>query len=205
MSKLHPSVAVLALALAVGCEVNPDDSTEMTPEQRQQANQAIAAAQNQTTDQTQTATQTTTAETVVAEEGAANQVPADFAGVVWLYENVSGWAQTSSLSVSFSGGYINLNYDKARVWPAVNGSNANPWVFVFRDGKWYAATFEWLRFGQTSKPMFTVRGDHIKKSPLNNFQPVSGEVYGFMVSGLARDSSTRNVRERTNVVMKRWP
>ena len=134
-------------------------------------------------------------------------VPADFSGVTWLHHNVSGWAQTASLNAGV-GGSVNLNYDKARVWPArnVGGTdvNANAWIFVFQDGRWYAATWEWLRPGQTSKSTRAVHGDHIKKSPLNDFVPRSGEVYGFMVSGLARDS-TRNVEERSNVDMVRWP
>ncbi len=126
--------------------------------------------------------------------------------VHWLHANVSGWAQTASLGgVNISGGSITLNYNKSRVWPAVNGLNANPWIFVNRGGKWYGATWEWLRYGQTTKSVAAVRGDHIKKAPLNNFKPVSGETYGFMVSGLARDKSTRNVSERSNVVMVRWP
>jgi hypothetical protein len=126
--------------------------------------------------------------------------------VHWLHANVSGWAQTATLSgVKISGGSITLNYNKAKVWPAVGGLNANPWIFVNRDGKWYGATWEWLRHGQTTKSAASVRGDHIKKAPLNNFAPVSGETYGFMVSGLARDKSTRNVSERSNVVMVRWP
>ena len=66
--------------------------------------------------------------------------------------------------------------------------------FRQRDGVWYAATWEWLRPGQTSKPTSVVNGAHIKKSPLQDFRPVSGETYGFMVSGLARDNSTRNVQ-----------
>ena len=152
-----------------------------------------------------------TGETAVADSGeaaASDSVPADLSGVVWLHTDVSGWAQTASLNASVSGGQIVLKYDKAKVWPGVSAGgticNANPWVFVHRNGKWYAATFEWLRPGQTSKPVSTVNGDHIKKSPLENFNPVSGEVYGFMVSGLARDK-TRNVRERSNVDMVRWP
>ncbi len=137
-------------------------------------------------------------------EPSSDSVPADFRGVHWLHADVSDWDETSSLDVRFGGGMIRLNYDKANVWPSRNGVNANPWIFVFQDGRWYAATFEWLKFGQTTKPIHVVNGNHIKKSPLQNFRPRSGEVYGFMVSGLARDS-TRNVEERTNVVMVRWP
>ena len=128
--------------------------------------------------------------------------------VTWLNTDVSSWKQTSTLSVSISGGTITLNYDKANTWPSgsVDGTkvNANPWVFVKLDNKWYAATFEWLRPGQTSKPTSTVDGSHINASPLSSWHPKSGETYGFMVSGLAR-SSTRNVTERTQVVMAKWP
>ena len=134
------------------------------------------------------------------------QVPANFAGVIWLHTNVSSWAVTSPLSVSFpNSSQIRLDYDKADVWPGNGeGLNGNPWIFVYQDNQWYAATWEWLRVGQTVKNKSSVAGDHIKKAPLQDFHPVSGTLYGFMVSGLARDSQ-RNVLERTPVVMVRWP
>lgn len=138
----------------------------------------------------------------------SDEVPADFSGVVWLHTNVSGWKQSSTLSsVSVSSSSITLNYDKANSWPQYSSSedlNANPWIFVKQDGTWYAATWEWLRKGQTTKSVSAVDGSHIKVSPLNNFKPKSGTKYGFMVSGLARDSK-RNVYERTNVKMITWP
>lgn len=138
-----------------------------------------------------------------------DQVPSDLAGVHWLHSDVSDWKESGNLrSVKVSGGTITLNYDKARSWPGVSVSgvsvNANPWIFVYQDGNWYAGTWEWLRHGQTSKSASSVAGDHIKKQPLSGFRPKSGTVYGFMVSGLARDK-TRNVKERTQVVMYRWP
>ncbi len=136
-------------------------------------------------------------------------VPSDLGGVRWLHTDVSGWSETGTLrTVRVSGGTITLDYDKAKSWPGVDHAgafvNANPWIFVNVSGVWYAATWEWLRVGQTSKSTRSVAGDHIKKHPLGNFRPRSGEVYGFMVSGLARDSA-RNVRERTQVLMYRWP
>ena len=138
-----------------------------------------------------------------------NGTPQTIDHIVWLHHNVSGWAQTANLSsVRISGGTITLKYDKANVWPGVEHAgafvNANPWVFVYRDGRWYAATWEWLRVGQTSKAVSSVHGSHIKESPLGSFVPQSGETYGFMVSGLARDSR-RNVEERSNIVAVRWP
>ncbi len=135
----------------------------------------------------------------------------DATKIRYLHANVSGWPITSQLAVSFSGGNVNMPYDKAKVWPhgktATDGGscNANPWIIVNIDGQWTAATFEWLRIGQTSKPMKTVAGDHIKVGPLGgNWRPTSGTEYGWMVSSVARDKN-RTVNERTNIVMARWP
>ncbi len=134
--------------------------------------------------------------------------PAEITGPIhWLHTDVSGWPQTAALSASVGGGVINMPYDKARVWFAKDGLNANPWVFVNQNGQWYAATFEYFRHGQTSKPVGVLNGalgDHIKVPPLNRWRPRSGERIGLMVSGLAR-SNLRNVRERSNVVMVTWP
>lgn len=144
-----------------------------------------------------------------ASPASSNSGPVDLGSVSWLHTNVSGWSETATLrSVSIRGGAITLNYNKANSWPGVSHAgasvNANPWIFVNRGGRWYGATWEWLRKGQTTKAVGAVHGSHIKKSPLSNFVPKSGETYGFMVSGLARDK-TRNVQERSNVVMLRWP
>ncbi len=136
-------------------------------------------------------------------------IPPDFAGVVWLHTNVSSWSETATLSgVEMSGGLICLPYDKAEVWPGVDHVdafvNANPWIFIYHQGTLYAATWEWMRHGQSCKNESSVAGDHIKQSPFWDFQPQSGTWYGFMVSGLARDS-VRNAEERSNVVLFRWP
>ena len=146
-----------------------------------------------------------------ASAGQAASDPGAFSlgSVRWLHTNVSGWPETATLrSVSIRGGSITLNYNKANSWPGVSHAganvNANPWIFVNRGGTWYGATWEWLRVGQTTKSVSSVHGSHIKRAPLNNFVPQSGETYGFMVSGLARDKK-RNVQERSNVVMLRWP
>ena len=134
--------------------------------------------------------------------------PSEITGTVkFLHTDVPSWPVTASLHASVGGGTINMPYSKAKVWPAVDGVNANPWVFVNMNGQWYAATFEWLRAGQTSKPGGVLdgsKGDHIKVSPLNGWRPRSGERLGLMVSGLAR-TKMRNVQERSNVSMVTWP
>lgn len=204
MRTIWLAVVATALLLGAGCETSSDDA----PGAYWNAQDGAAAPA------------ASTASTAAAPPGgaapaggeatgggdAASGASFSLGGVHWLHANVSGWAQTATLSgVNISGGSITLKYNKAKVWPAVGGLNANPWIFVNRDGKWYGATWGWLRHGQTTKAVSSVRGDHIKKAPLNNFTPVSGETYGFMVSGLARDKGTRNVSERSNVVMVRWP
>ena len=134
--------------------------------------------------------------------------PSEITGTIkWLHTDVSSWPVTASLTASVGGSTINFPYSKAKVWPAVDGVNANSWVFVKLNGQWYAATFEWLRRGQTAKPKGVLdgsMGDHIKVSPLSSWDPHSGERIGIMVSGLAR-TQLRNVRERSNVYMVTWP
>jgi hypothetical protein len=134
-------------------------------------------------------------------------------GVVWLDANVSGWPVTTQLNARVSGGSILLPYDKASSWPVARtrASNGGPlvgnvWIFVNRGGTWYAATWDWMRLGQTSKSTSAVRGTdgHIRSAPLNTFTPRSGETYGFMVSTPAR-SSERTINERSNVSMVVWP
>ncbi len=148
----------------------------------------------------------------------------NFSKVTWLDQNVSGWAETSritSIQVK-SGGQICINDTERGQWPTGNPLgggplDGNPWVFVKINGRYYGATYEWLRPGQickfgheNTKPLSKVynsawRG-HIRLSPLKQWVARPGEVVGFMVSGFARHSHTRpNVRKRTNVQFYRLP
>ncbi|MGD9782368.1 MAG: hypothetical protein AB7V14_09485 [Kiritimatiellia bacterium] len=218
-----------AAALVAGCETSSleDEGTISLAELQGEtvaANTETAAAEaTPTTTETTTsvATETTTS-TTTADAAASGSTSATTAGVStagawpaeitgsiqWLHTDVSAWPVTASLSASVGSSTINMPYDKAKVWPAVDGVNANPWVIVkWTDGQWYAATFEWFRYGQTSKPKGVLdgsKGDHIKKPPLSSWRPSSGERFGIMVSGLAR-TETRNVKERSNVSMVTWP
>ena len=141
--------------------------------------------------------------------GGDDGVPFDLADVTWLHADVSGWEQTATLrEVRVTRDQICLDYDHADVWPADDSQGdavvGNPWIFIEHDGRWWGATWEWLRPGQTCKNRRAVNGDHIKQDPFWEFEPRAGDTYGFMVSGLAR-SNLRNARERTNVVMFTWP
>ncbi len=140
----------------------------------------------------------------------------DLSQVKWLHHDVSGWPVTTALDASVSkSGVVTLQYDKAKSWPAVDGVNANPWVIAkWTDGNWYAATWEWLRQGQTSKDMGGKSwGEHIKVSPLSKWEPKSGETVYMLVSGLARSgtraegirANPRNVSERSAPVKVVFP
>lgn len=143
---------------------------------------------------------------------AAGDWPAELADVKWLHANVRDWPATAQMTASISGGQIRFPYDKSDAWPVATsgtgkGTNANVWAIVQISGKWFAATWEWLRKGQTSKPVGCLdgsKGDHFKVSPLNNWRPKSGDQFYLMVSGHAR-STGRNVEERSNVFKVTWP
>ena len=191
-----------ALAVAVwmaGCETSTlDDQGTLTLEQLQglaSTNTVVTVETNTPSTGGTTSTGTTT-----------NSLwPAEITGTVkFLNADVSNWAVTASLNASVSGGKVTLNYNKARVWPAADGVNANPWVFVNLNGQWYAATWEYLRSGQTLKDMSGKSwGEHIKVAPLSSWEPRPGERFGLMVSGLVRGGLS-NVKERSNVSMVTW-
>lgn len=135
--------------------------------------------------------------------------------VTWLHTNVSSWAQTSTITgVSIGGGLICVYHTKAGQWPLSSLGNEDPidvegnvWIFAYLGGKWYAATYDWLRPGQECK---NVTGeelgvDQIRIPPLDeNWEPHSGDLVAFMVSTRARDH-VRAGEERTNVHVMRWP
>lgn len=147
-----------------------------------------------------------------AQPPASGGWPAKLKDVVWLHANVRDWPATAAITgAKIAGGQIQFPYDKADAWPVATsgtgkGTNANVWAIVQIAGKWYAATWEWLRKGQTSKPVGCLdgsKGDHFKVSPLDKWHPKSGERFYLMVSGHAR-STGRNVKERSDPVEIVW-
>lgn len=128
-------------------------------------------------------------------------------------ERVATFEQTGTLSVSVTeepvnvfGRQINLIYDKAFVWPADNnGVNGNTWGFVKVGDIWYGGTWEYIGFGRTDRSEGSFVGPkHFRFPPLQNFRPVDGEVYGFMITPVVRNNTRPSVRERTNIAFYRW-
>lgn len=141
--------------------------------------------------------------------GTDPNLPFSLSDVTWLHANVSGWAITSKITdITIDPDTICIYHTKSGRWPVRDGGEGNPWVFGNVGGKWYAATYEYLRSGQTCKHIER-RGEwgigpHTKREPLESWAPRKGERVGFMVSAFARDS-TRTVAERSNIVMVDWP
>lgn len=130
----------------------------------------------------------------------------DLAQVVWVDPDVSRWPETSRItSVSIGDPPLCIDHTRKGQWPIVDGLEGNPWIFVNLDGRWHAATYEWLAPGQVCKGIHRDNiGPHIGRAPLSSWRPRSGELVGLMVSARARFRAD-TVAERSNVVMVRWP
>ena len=203
-------VLLVAAALVVGCETSSlNNEGTLTLAELQGITPTPTPTPDTSTPDTSTpdTSTPTTPDTGTSTNG---MWPAEITGPIkWLNTDVSGWAETASLTARVGGGTISMPYSKAKVWPSQGGVNANCWAIVNIGGIWYAATFEYLRAGQTSKPMSVLsktdgKGDHFKVSPLSSWAPSHGERFGIMVSGLMRGSA-RNVKERSNISMVTWP
>lgn len=131
----------------------------------------------------------------------------DWKDITWLGVNVGGWDKKYKLRAYLDRNNIVYDQEATAAWP-VKGTNVkvtgNSWVIAKINGRWTAATHEWLRPGQKAKSRRSVHGDHIKRREFGpDWTPTVGEEYGFCVSGLCRDAK-RNAKERTQIVTMIW-
>jgi len=140
--------------------------------------------------------------------------PQDFSDVVFVENNASvqNWPVTSQLNASVNGGSITVAHTKRDTWRITNCRfssrervNANVWGFVQINGVWHAGTWEYLRAGVTTRKTSAFGGRGHFRGAIGTFRPQVGQVYGFMVSGIARDQlNCVNNAERSNIVLWRW-
>lgn len=125
-------------------------------------------------------------------------------------EQVRGWPVKSIIvGASVGDGVQVFPHTKAGMWQTWdNGAvEGNVWIVAkpTTDGFWYAATFEWLRPGQTEKRIAShLMDDHIKKSVFDGWVPQSGEVVGLFVSTPCRLGADTGEYERSNIVKLEW-
>jgi len=147
--------------------------------------------------------------------GRSGQNPADeldLGQVTWLHRNVSTWAVTSTVTnVSVTRDTVCVDHTKAGNLPTSGFGDieveGNVWIFANINGRWYGATWDWLRVGQTCKSITADEfgRDQIRISPMDaSWAPRAGDTIGFMISTRARDSVEAG-EERTNVVLVTWP
>jgi len=114
----------------------------------------------------------------------------DPASVTWVGDpaGVQNWKITYDLTVSFKGNDIVLAQQGTANWPEVNGAAANPWVVTQVSGKWYGASFEWMRHNATTRPKSTVSGGNIKVFNVfpDGWNPQAGDQVCFTVAALSR-------------------
>jgi hypothetical protein len=127
--------------------------------------------------------------------------------VHWIDHDISGWPETYPLEVHFPReGSITLEQQGTSNWPLnPDGGAGNAWIFVYRDGQWYAGTWEWMLKNQKTKFRENLMETGAIAKPLKDFTVQPGEVYGFMVSGVAR-YGPNNIQERTSLAYPvTWP
>jgi hypothetical protein len=121
--------------------------------------------------------------------------------------NVGAWKITSKIvSASMGGDRYTIIRDPMNNWPSVQldgwtkPSIGNWWVIgKCSDGRWHAATVDWLGPGKISmeKPFFNGRDDI--HGFLSTWRPHSGETAYAMQSTHARSGVIGNNRQRTNI------
>ena len=105
-------------------------------------------------------------------------------------------------------------------WPEdINAVIGNMWIFAKTDGRWHAATWEWLRRTTMTKatesrnadpnaipPRFTDDPPFIqcKVAPFTSWFPRSGDVVGHMVSSPCRGGAS-GIPGRSPIVLTVWP
>jgi hypothetical protein len=136
----------------------------------------------------------------------AAQDQIDPRSVTYLHRSIADWPITSTLArVDLSNG-ICFPHSKAGQWPRSPFGEieieGNPWVFAQINGRWYGATWDWLRPGQTCKgERVEDLGQHqIRIPPMDgSWQPNQASQLCWAVSTRARDGVMAG-QERSNIV-----
>jgi hypothetical protein len=133
--------------------------------------------------------------------------------ITWLHTDVSSWPITSRITnVTITRSEICVDHTGAGRFPTSRFGDimveGNVWIVASFNGRWYAATYDWLRPGQVCKAVTgdELGRDQIRIPPMDASWPGprSGETVGFLVSTRARDGVPAG-QERTNIVLVRWP
>jgi len=134
--------------------------------------------------------------------------------VTWHHASPENFKVTAQLSnIHINGLTITWSFSQPG-WKEEDGNAGgvvgNMWVFAKIDGRWHAATWEWLR-RTTSRSHLEAVGSQApfvqaEDGTLSNWRPQPGEQIGFMASTLCRAGiPPRSVRQRSPIRLTTWP
>lgn len=138
---------------------------------------------------------------------------------VWSSPDVSGWAETSTMTRwAFDPGLISLNHTKLGQWPGVliapgTKQESTIWLFVNLGSGWIGAGAERLRPNQSTKgedvnysQWFVNLFYNARWGPLSTLIPTVGMPTAMLITaGSTRVDNTYIVQERTNLIQFAWP
>ncbi len=175
------SLLLIAIAIGVGCEPLVYDS-------------------HSDTDPPAQTTSTSTNNTGTVTNGTGDVIdPNQVTSLGYCREPVMSWPVTQpNVQAVVSGGRVIFEGYNSHAWTPAFGEkqvNANSFVgYQKEDGTYHMQTWEYVPKGRNE------RG-----TDFGSFRPSSGQTVYFMVSGLCRDGSQRNVEERSNISSVIWP
>jgi hypothetical protein len=133
--------------------------------------------------------------------------------------DVRSWPITSEITeLGIHPGHLRLRHTKEGEWPDVPFDTAlqesTLWVFLQIDGHWHGTGAERIRPNQQDKPepdrvsqwFSEWLYDSNRWGPMTRYIPAPGELVGFMLTaGIQRSGDSAIVRERSAVVLVRYP
>lgn len=125
----------------------------------------------------------------------------DLSTVVWHEADIRQWPITASLDAYFSGSQLMLRTTLLKNVHGDGDTSGNPWVIALcKDGKWHAATWEWISYSRQSRDAWKLLdSNHINVSAFDGVDKSPGTVVYVAVSGWAR-TAKRSANIRTPFV-----
>ena len=148
--------------------------------------------------------------------GGSNGDEIDASSVRYLHRDISGWEVVSRITrIDVSGHRICVYHTGAgRLGRSRFGNpgeqidvEGNIWVFAQFGGRWYGATWDWLRIGQQCKNESTsaLGPEQIRRAPMDHtWRPRTGDRLCFAMSSRARDGVEAG-RRRSNIACRTIP
>lgn len=139
-------------------------------------------------------------------------IPSDFpVGIQWLHSSPAEFKTTATLTnVRIDGKHI--EWEWTHTWPVLfkdTGVCGNMWVIAQIHGKWYGATWEWLRRDTCRVQLQAKDGEppfiQSKARPISEWYPERFEQIGFMVSTPCRGAIRGKRQERSPIYWTKWP